>query len=103
MAQLHDDEQVDVSVRAVDAKGFEVDVDLSATVEDTTVATVQELEDGRTFRVIAGNPGSTIVHVTTGELEATLAVDVVPGDVALVQLTVGDPVKQAPADQPPTV
>ncbi len=97
MAQLHDDEQVDVSVRALDAKGFEVDVDLSATVDDETVATVTEGADGHTFTVVAGNPGSTIVHVTTGDLEATLAVDVVPGDVALVKLDVGEPTKQAPA------
>lgn len=98
MAQLHDDQEFEVTVSARDAKGFEVADQFTASVDDTSVATVEALEDGKTFVVTAGNPGSAVMTVTDGTLSATLAIDVVPGDVALIQLQVGDPSDQAPAE-----
>jgi hypothetical protein len=95
MAQLHDDEQFDVSVEAKDSKGFDVPDTFTATIDDESVATVTSGEDGRTFTVVAGNPGSAVLTVTDGTLSATLAVDVVPGSVALINLTAGEPVHQA--------
>ncbi len=94
MAQLHDNEQFDVAVSAKDSKGFDVPDVFTASVDDTTVATVVAGEDGRTFTVVAGNPGSAVLTVTDGTLAATLAVDVVAGNVALISLAVGDPTPQ---------
>ncbi len=96
MAQLHDDQQFEVLVTAKDAKGFDVADAFTASVDDESVATVTASADGMTFTVVAGNPGSAVMTVTDGTLTATLAIDVVPGDVALIQLAVGDPSDQAP-------
>ena len=109
MAQLHDNEQFDVVASATDAKGFVVADAFTAPIDNTAVATVVAGADGATFTVVAGTPGSAVLTVTDGTLTATLAVDVVPGSVALVDLVAGTPVPQpapAPAPEPtpaPTV
>lgn len=106
MAQLHDNEQVDITVAAVDAKGFESADALTYVSADETVATVLGAtdDDSHTATIVAGNPGSTTVTVTdptaidpvTGAaIFATIAVDVVAAGAVTVQVTEGTPVPQA--------
>lgn len=99
--QLHDDEQVTLSVAVADAKGANIsddpsrtDDDLQWTCDDENVATLQVSSDTRTCTVVAGQPGSCVVTVTLGNLSATEAVDVVPGDAALITISEGTPEKQ---------
>ncbi len=91
MAQLHDSDEFDITVTAKDAKGFEVSDAFTATADNADAVTVVTGADGKTFTVVAGNPGSAVVTVTDGNVSATLAVDVLPGGVALIDLVAGDP------------
>lgn len=99
--QLHDDEQVDLTVAVASAKGSPVPDDptttgddLTWTVDDDVVATLAISDDTRTCTVRAGVTGSTVVTVSLGELSATLAVDVIPGDAAVITISEGTPTKQ---------
>ena len=99
--QLHDDEKVDLSVAVASAKGSPISDDPATTTDDLTwstdddtVASLEISADTRTCTVRAGVVGSTVVAVAFGELVATLAVDVVPGDAALVTISEGTPTKQ---------
>lgn len=99
--QLHDTEQVDLSVEVADVKGASIpdDIgttadDLAWTVEDTSVATLSVSSDTRTCTVVAGLPGSTVGTVTLGELSATFAVDVIPGAAARITISEGTPTEQ---------
>jgi len=100
--QLRDDEQVDLSVTATDAKGQPVTGDtVTWTVDDESVVTLKVSDDTKTATVVAGTVGSAVVTLTDGTVTATEAVDVVAGDVALVTIAVGTPVKQTPAAEAP--
>lgn len=97
MTQLRDSQKFDVSLTAQDAKGAEVLDDASTTADDAVwtssneeAVTVEVSPDNpRSATVIAGLPGSSVVTVAIGEISATLAVDVVPGDIALVSISEG--------------
>ena len=100
--QLHDDEQVDLTVAVASAKGSPIPDDpatsgddLTWASDDSTVASLAVSSDTRTCTVLAGVTGSTVVTVTLGELAATLAVDVIPGDAAVIAISEGTPSKQA--------
>lgn len=87
-----------------DAAGYDVDVPIGFAIDNTTVATLEDvlLADGSTDPkskwVVSGAPGSAVITVSVPtapdmpDLTATLAVDVVPGGVATVTLVAGDPV-----------
>jgi len=99
--QLHDDEKVDLSVIVTSAKGAPIaddpsttGDDLTWTSDDSTVAGLAVSDDTRTCTVLAGEVGSTVVTVSLGELSATLAVDVIPGDAAVITIGEGVPSKQ---------
>lgn len=96
--QLHDDEKFTLSVRTVDAKGFDTADAITWDVDDTAVVTLNVSEDGRSCEVLAGQPGSAVITVTDAAtdpvLSATEAVDVVPGGTATITLTEGDVSKQ---------
>lgn len=98
--QLHDDEQVRLTVDAKDAKGYPTLEQLTWTVDNDTVARLEVSADTQSVLVVAGQPGSAVVRVeehTDGEetpLFATVAVDVVAGDIALIGVTEGAPEKQ---------
>jgi hypothetical protein len=97
--QLHDDEKFTLSVRTVDAKGFDTADDIDWTADDTSVVTLNVSDDGRSCEVVAGQPGSAVITVTDSAtdpvLSATEAVDVVAGGTATIQLTEGDVTKQS--------
>jgi len=100
--QLHDDEQVDLTVAVASAKGSPIPDDpatsgddLTWTSDDSTIAGLAVSSDTRTCTVLAGVTGSTVVTVTLGELSATLAVDVIPGDAAVITIGEGVPSKQS--------
>lgn len=102
--QLHDDEQITLSVAVTDAKGQPIaddptiDTDnVSWVFDNDQVATLQVSADGRSALVVAGLPGSGTGTVSLGELSATFAVDVVVGDAALVSISEGQPEKQPTA------
>lgn len=106
--QLHDDEQITLTVAVTDAKGVPIADDPLNTADNLTwafdngeVATLQISDDTRSATVVAGLPGSGTGTVTLGELSATFAVDVVPGDAALVSISEGTPEKQ-PTNPAPT-
>ena len=99
--QLHDDEQVDLTVAVASAKGSPIPDDpatsgddLTWASDDSTIASLAVSSDTRTCTVAAGVTGSTVVTVTLGELAATLAVDVIPGDAAVITIGEGVPTKQ---------
>ena len=86
--QLRDTEQVTYTITALDAKGYEVDtVDFSASIDNGDVAAITD--NGNTFLVVAGNPGSAVITFTDGTLTATEALDVVPGDLATIRVVAG--------------
>ena len=99
--QLHDDEQVDLTVTVASAKGSPIanqpgtEDDITWTVGDDTVATLGISDDTRTCTVRAGVTGSTVVTVSLRELSATLAMDVIPGDATVLTIGEGAPTKQA--------
>lgn len=93
--QLHDDDQFPLVLDAKDAKGQEVTGDtVTWTVDDETVVTLQVSDDTKTATVVAGNVGSAVITWSDETLSGTYAVDVVPGDVATVELTAGAVTKQ---------
>lgn len=103
--QLHDNEQVDVTVRPVDAKGFESADALEFTVSDDTVVSVVGAtdEDSHTATLVAGNPGSAVVTITdptaidpatSAPIFVTIAVDTLPAGAVALNVEVGTPVVQ---------
>lgn len=107
MTQLRDNEEVDLAVVVASAKGNEivdqpgVEDDLQWTVEggDDVVELVVS-EDTRTCTVRALDLGSAVVRVGIGELSATTAFDVIPGEAAVVTVNAGTPRKQAQGGEP---
>lgn len=102
--QLRDNEENDLSVLVASAKGNEIvdqpgaEDDLRWTVEggDGVVELVVS-EDTRTATVRAVDLGSAVVRVeVTDELFATVAVDVIAGEAAVVTINEGTPRKQQP-------
>lgn len=87
--QIHDNEQFDIVVAAVDSKGVPTADTFTATVDNNTVLTLVTGADGKTFTIKAGLPGSAVVTVTDGTLSVTEAVDVVAGAAATISLTAG--------------
>lgn len=109
--QLRDSQQTTLRVTLASAKGNEIADDPNAT-EDNLVWTVENgtdvidlvaSEDGRTATVRAIDLGSATVRVTVPGTEpalfATLAVDVIPGAVARVEIQADEPTEQ-PTDEP---
>jgi hypothetical protein len=96
--QLHDDEKCTVTADTRDAKGFETADAIRWEVDDTAIVTANVSDDGRSCEFVAGSPGSAVATVTDDSvdppLSATLAIDVVPGGTATIQLTEGDVSKQ---------
>ena len=105
MPQMKDTQQFSIHVDAVDAKGVEVSDSFTATVADEAVCTLVAETDRDTWTVVAGLPGTTVVTVTDGTLSATLAVDVIAGDVVAINIIAGDVVDQPGAEpvEPPVV
>lgn len=94
--QLHDDEQVTITLVPKDAKGAVVtDDNVTYTPADPTVISCQPA--GMSCLMVAGVPGSTTVDISDGVIHFTWAVDVVPGDVATFQVQEGAPEKQPAA------
>lgn len=103
MAQIHDDEEFDVSLTAADAKGAEVLDRAGDTSDDPTFVSSDENvftyrvdpENPRQATVVAGMPGSAVGTISLGSITATHAVDVIAGDVAQVNIGEGTVRKQA--------
>lgn len=95
VAQLRDSEQFTLSVDVADAKGASIsdqpgiDDDVQWTIDNSDVASLQVSDDSRQCTVVAGTVGSGVLTVTLGELFATLAVDVIPGDAAKLTINEG--------------
>jgi len=99
--QLHDDENVDLSVLVASAKGapiaddpFSTGDDLTWEVTDSTVASLVVSDDTRTCTVRSGVVGSTVLTIGVGNAAATVAIDVIPGDAARITVSEGTPYKQ---------
>lgn len=107
--QLRDNEQVPLTVTLASARGNVIgdqpgtEDDLVWTVSgDEGVVTLDVSDDTRTATVKAtGTLGSTVVRVEIGELFATEAFDVVPGDAALITITAGTPTEQEEPEPTP--
>jgi hypothetical protein len=101
MTQLRDTEQFTLSVDVTDAKGASISDqegagdDVTWTVDNGDVATLQVSGDSRSCTVVAGTVGSAVVTVGLGELFATLAIDVIPGDAAVLTISEGPVEPQA--------
>lgn len=100
--QVHDNEQFTLSVSAVDSKGFPTSDTFTVSVDNPdVVSVVDDDQDGRTFLVVAGNPGSAVVTIqeSDGPLFVTEAVDVVVGDAVTVSVVEGTPEDQPVPEQ----
>jgi hypothetical protein len=99
--QLRTNEQVTYTITALDSKGYVVDtVDFSGEIDNGDVAAITD--NGNTFLVVAGAPGSAVITFTDGTLTATEALDVVPGDVATISVVAGAAEEQPSDDTTPT-
>lgn len=100
--QIRDTEKVDFIVAEADVKGADVPDDPTSTLDDLTwtidndaVASLEVSSDTRTCTAIAGTPGSAVITVSTGNgLSATVALDVVPSDAVTLTVTAGAPQPQ---------
>lgn len=101
--QIHDDEEFDIDLTDVaDAKGAPIADRPGDTTDDPTFSSSDEgvftyrifNEDPRKVTVVAGLPGSAVGTISLGAVTVTHAVDVVPGDVATVNITEGEVRKQ---------
>lgn len=101
--QIVDTQKFQLSADPEDAAGYDVDVPINFSIDNPAVAsladvTVDGVVDPKSKWVVSGAPGSAVVTVTVPttegnpDLTATLAVDVVPGGVATVNLVTGDTV-----------
>lgn len=97
MAGMNTGQKIKLTADPEDASGYDVDVPVAFTVADESVATIVDIPDEpKSVWVVSGAPGSTVVTATVTkqdgtELTGTLAVDVVTGDVAVVNIVAGDP------------
>lgn len=103
--QIHDNEQFDLTLAGVDSKGVATPDTFTATSSDETVCTVTDSDaDGKTFTVIAGQPGSAVITIAEadgGPVTVTEAVDVVAGDLATITVTEGPVTTQGAAAPAP--
>lgn len=91
--------QADLTVQVYDAVGNEITDDPGTMADDLTwtldsgdgIVTLDVSPDTRTCTVTATALGSAVVRVTLAELTGTVAVDVIPGDAASLQITEGEP------------
>jgi hypothetical protein len=96
MAQLHDTEKFTVTADTEDAKGFDTAETIEWTLDVPEVATLTVSDDTKSVEVAAGSPGSAVLtaNLPALGLSATLAIDVVPGGTATIDLAVGDVTEQ---------
>jgi hypothetical protein len=101
--QLKDNQQVDLTVEAVDAKGFDVADTITWTASDTTAVSLVPAPDGKTVTVVANSPAVGVVLTATdgAGLTVTDTVDVITGDAVALKITEGTPVDQPPAAPAP--
>lgn len=102
--QIVDTQKFQLSADPQDAAGYDVDAVITFAVDNAAVASIEDvtLADGtvdpKSKWIVSGAPGSAVVTVSVPtsegnpDLSATLAVDVVPGGVAIVNLVTGDAV-----------
>lgn len=92
MAQLHDNEKFTVTADTEDAKGYDTAETIEWSIDDSDVASLVVSDDTKSVDVIAGSPGSAVLTASIPALglSATLAVDVVPGGTATIELAVGE-------------
>lgn len=101
--QLNDNQQVTLSVTAVDTKGQPVteDAALAWSLADGSVAGIVSITpaaDNMSCLVVAGNVGTgAVVTVGDGNRTATMSFDTIPGDLAALNITAGTPEDQPPA------
>lgn len=112
MSQLRATDQVTGRVRTYDARRNEVlddpgtDADnIAWSLADGGEAVVMLSidEDTRGFTLVAGMLGSTVltarIETADGPREVTQAIDVIPGDIATMEIQMGEPTPQ-PSDEP---
>jgi hypothetical protein len=99
MVALKDNEKVQLTVTALDAKGQVTasGADVTFTSSDETVLTITNDDTG--VWAVAGNPGSAVVTADwpdspAGDIQGTEAFDVTAGDATSLVVTSGDPVPQ---------
>jgi hypothetical protein len=98
--QIHDNEQFALTVSAVDSKGFPTSDTFTAVADNPDVVSIMDDDqDGRTFLVVAGNPGSAVITISDGALSVTEAVDVITGEAVSISLVEGEPEDQ-PTSEP---
>ena len=98
--QIHDNEQFTLAVSATDSKGFATPDTFTTSVDNPdVVSVVDDDNDGRTFLVVAGNPGSAVITIqeADGPLFVTEAVDVIIGDAVAIAVQEGTPEVQPTA------
>lgn len=91
--------EVDLTVELTDAFGNPIPPDDTTTGDDLTwsfdsgegVVTTAISTDTRTLTARTASLGSAVIRVGIGELTATDAIDVAPGDVALIKISEGTP------------
>lgn len=94
--QLHDNEKCTITADTEDAKGFDTPEVLEWSFDNADVASITVSEDTKSCTVVAGAPGSGVLTASIPALglSATLAVDVVPGGTATIELVPGEVTEQ---------
>lgn len=104
--QLADNQQVTLTVQAVDSKGQPVteDADLAWSLADGDspgIVTIQPAPDNMSCLVVAGNVGlGAVVTVGDGTRNATMSFDTIAGPLAGLTVTAGTPEDQPAAAAP---
>lgn len=109
--QMHDFEQVTLTVEALDAEGNPAAVTTAWASSDEVVASVKDNGDGTALVVAspgAGGLGTTTITATVTDNSdgdqhiGTFDIEVVAGDAVVVNISAGTP-EPKPAPEPPIV
>ncbi|MGV0985009.1 MAG: hypothetical protein ACOYB2_10670 [Limnohabitans sp.] len=107
--QIRDDQQVSLAVEALDAEGNPASATIAFTSSDETVVAVTDNGDGTALAVAspgAGGLGTATITATAtdnsdGDVHlGTFDIEVVAGDVVIVNVVAGTPEAKAPVEPP---
>ena len=97
MAAMNTGQKIHLAADPEDAAGYDVDVPVVFSVADESVVSLVSIDDEpKAVWAVSGAPGSTVVTVTVTNLAGdaltgTTSIDVVPADVAVVNIVAGEP------------
>lgn len=108
MPQFKDTDTVVGHIGLADRKGYPIadnplddQDDVRHSSDNESVVTIEGSNGGRDFRLNFGAPGSAVLSHTVGSRVITTAIDVIPGDVAAMEVTFDEPTDAGAAPATP--